>query len=215
MEISEKNHQYITMLADIFDISSSLGIKTFIWGGLSIDIWEGHFLREHSDLDGFVENLIECLESVTSEYVKRGYKVTFNSEFFMLEVEKDLVHASFNPLRINEKTAEWKHIGNDGSVFFPFEWLDGFPRLFYNTKVYTSGIRFEYAVKTKVSMLHPKWQLREKDQIAVKYMEEKLKAENILEENIYKWFWSYNPYWYKQGFDEFFRPTIAYPIQHK
>lgn len=165
MEISEKNHQYITMLADIFDISSSLGIKTFIWGGLTIDIWEGHFLREHGDLDGFVENLIECLESVTSEYLKRGYKVTFNSEILMLEVEKDLVHASFNPLKINAKIAEWKHIGNDGSVFFPFEWLDGIPRLFYNTKVL---------------MLHPKWQLREKDQLAVKYMEEKMEAEKYL-----------------------------------
>ncbi|WMJ90550.1 nucleotidyltransferase domain-containing protein [Anaerocolumna sp. MB42-C2] len=215
MVISKKNQQYITMLADIYDISSSLGIRTFVWGGLSIDIWEGYFLREHGDLDGFVENLTEYVESLTSEYVKRGYKVTFHSEFLMLEVEKDLVHASFNPLKRNGKTAEWKHIGNDGSVFFPFDWLDVSPRLFYNTKVYTSGIRFEYAVKTKVSMLHPEWRLREKDQLAIKYMEEKLKAENICKEDIYKWFWSYNPYWYKQGYDEFFRPTIAYPIQPK
>ncbi|WFR58260.1 hypothetical protein QA584_04115 [Anaerocolumna sp. AGMB13025] len=46
-------------------------------------------------------------------------------------------------------------------------------------------------------------------------MEEKLKAEKILKEDIYKWFWSYNPYWYKKGYDEFFRPTIAYPMQSK
>ena len=64
-------------------------------------------------------------------------------------------------------------------------------------------------------MLHPEWQLKEKDQNAVNYMEEKLKAEKILKEDIYNWFWSYNPYWYKKGYDEFFRPTIAYPMQSK
>ena len=214
MVISEKNQQYLCMLEDIFDISTKLGIKTFIWGGMSIDIWEGYFLREHGDLDGFVENLIENLDVLVSEFRKRKYEITFTSEFSMLEVKKGLVHASFNPLKIDGKSAEWKHIGNEGSVYFPTEWLDQIPRTFYNTKVYTSGIQFEYAIKTKISMLHPKWQLREKDLLAIKYMKGKLEERGISEEEIYKWFWSYNPYWYKQGYDEFFRPTVAYPIQH-
>ena len=45
-------------------------------------------------------------------------------------------------------------------------------------------------------------------------MKEKLDERGISEEDIYKWFWSYNPFWYKRGYDEFFRPTVAYPIQH-
>ena len=64
-------------------------------------------------------------------------------------------------------------------------------------------------------MLHPMWQLRDKDKAAINYMEGKLEAEKIQKDDIYKWFWSYNPFWYKQGYDDFFRPTIAYPIQPK
>ena len=213
--LSEKNQQYLLMLEDIFNISLMLGIKTYIWGGMSVDIWEGQFLREHGDLDGFVENLDAHLDSLMDEYRKRGYDVQYIHAFSMLEIRRGLVHASFNPLKKNGEIAEWKHIGNEGSVYFPTKWLDAAPRLFYDVKVYTAGLLFEYAIKTKISMLHPKWQLREKDQIAIHYMREKLQERNIDEKDIYAWIWSYNPYWYKQGYDEFFRPTIAYPIQPK
>lgn len=203
------------MLDDIINVSSALGLKTYIWGGLTIDIWEGKFLREHGDLDGFTENLEEHLESLMKEYSGRGYAVSYLSDFSMLEIEKGSVHASFNPLKIKGKTAEWKHIGNEGSVYFPADWLDQSPRSFYGVKAYTAGIRFEYAVKTKISMLHPVWQLRDKDRAAINYMEEKMASLNITPEDIYPWFWSYNPYWYNQGYDEFFRPTIAHPLQPK
>lgn len=213
--LSEKNQQYLLMLEDIVNISLMLGIKTYIWGGMSIDIWEGQFLREHGDLDGFVENMDVHLDSLMNEYRKRGYDVQYICAFSMLEIRRGLVHASFNPLEINGNIAQWKHIGNEGSVYFPTEWLDTAPRLFYGVNVYTAGLRFEYAIKTKISMLHPKWQLREKDRVAIHYMQEKLQELNIDEKDIYAWIWSYNPYWYKQGYDEFFRPTIAYPIQPK
>lgn len=211
---SEKNKQYISLLDDIRNISKELGIKTYIWGGMTIDIWEGRFLREHGDLDGFTENLVENLPYLTEMFQCREYEISFNNEFLIFEVKKGIVHASFNPLKRNAGIAEWQHIGNEGSVYFPYEWLDQKPRDFYNTKVYTSGLKFEYAMKTKIEMLHPKWQLRQKDKDAISYMQEKLKGKNI-QEDIYKWFWSYNPFWYKQGYEEFFRPTIAYPINPK
>jgi len=215
MEISEKNRQYLILLDDIYNISSAFGIKTYIWGGFSIDIWENKLLREHGDLDGFIENLTENIDGLIKSYKNRGYEAAFNTEFSMLKVEKDLVHAGFNPLKFNGKTAEWKHIGDEGSVYFPADWLDETPRNFYDVKAYTAGIKFEYALKTKVSMLNPEWQLREKDKEAIDYMKEKLQKQNISDEDIYKWFWSYNPFWYKRGYDEFFRPTVAYPIQSK
>jgi len=181
---------------------------------MSIDIWEGHILREHGDLDGFTENLIENIPQLTTAYDSLGYSTTFDKDFCMLKVQKDLVHAGFNPLVINGGTAEWKHIGNDGSVFFPVNWLDQIPRMFYTAKVFTAGLRFEYALKTKVSMLNPEWSTpRAKDTEAVLYLKNKLIAENITDEDVYKWFWSYNPFWYKRGYDKFFRPAVAWPLE--
>lgn len=216
MNISDKNNQILLMLEDIFNVSASLNIKTYIWGGLTIDIWEGKFLRDHGDVDGFVENLVPCLDELKAAYVNKGYKVSFNEPFLILKIEKGSIHAGFNPLQINDKTAEWKHIGNEGSVFFPTDWLDSEPRDFYKTPVYTSGVKFEYAMKTKITMLNPEWNVpREKDLEAIRYLKERIETENILEEDIYKWFWSYNPFWYKRGYDEFFRPTVAWAIQPK
>lgn len=213
--VSEKNQQYLRMLEDIFQVSQAVGTKTFLWGGMALDVWEGQFLREHGDLDGFTENLVEHLDSLMEEYRRQGYDVQYMHEFSMLQISRGLVHASFNPLKIDGKTAQWKHIGEDGSVYFPAQWLDAVPRPFCGVSVYTAGIRFEYAIKTKISMLHPQWQLREKDRIAINRMKEMLQAQSIAEEDIYPWIWSYNPYWYKLGYDEFFRPTVAYPIQPK
>lgn len=215
MELSEKNKQYLSLLNDIYHISSSLGIKTYVWGGLSIDLWEGHFLREHDDLDGFTEDLTDHLDRLTECYRDLGYEVAFDGEFLMLKIKRGLVHAGFNPLKLNGKTAEWKHIGNDGSVFFPVDWLDERARKFYEAQAYTAGLFFEYALKTKVSMLNPEWQLREKDMASIAYMKSKLQEKNVSDEDIYRWFWSYNPFWFKRGYEEFFRPTVAWPIQPK
>ena len=84
MDISEKNEQYLHLLMDIYDISTSLHVRTYIWGGMSIDIWENRFIREHGDLDGFTEKLIENLDALTVAYENRGYTASFEQAFSML-----------------------------------------------------------------------------------------------------------------------------------
>ena len=133
----------------------------------------------------------------------------------MLEIIKGDIHAAFNGLELDGETAMWRHIGKDGTVYFPKSWLDTEPRDFYGVKVYSAGYRFDYAIKTKASMLTPVWELREKDHLAIAYWEEILRENGENPEDIYKWIWSYNPFWYKKGYDEFFRPTVAYPLQPK
>ena len=216
MNVSEQSKQILSMLKDIFDVSTSLNIKTYIWGGMTIDVWEGEFLREHNDTDGFTENLVTHKDTLKTAYEKLGYEVKFIENFSILRIDKGSIHAGFNPLHRKHKTAEWKHIGEHGSVFFPEDWLDNEPRNFYGVPVYTSGVKFEYAMKTKPTMLNPDWNVpREKDLQAIEYLKGKILSENIKEEDIYKWFWSYNPIFYNNGYDEFFRPTTAWPIEPK
>lgn len=213
--MTDQNRQYLMMMKDLFRAGSDLNIKIYIWGGFSLDIREGRFLREHGDLDGFAENLEENRESLAAALNELGYDTDYNAEFSMLEIRRGPVHATLNPLILNGKIAQWKHIGNQGSVFFPADWLDTAPRMFCGVRVYTAGVRFEYAIKTKVSMLHPTWQLREKDRLAIERMKEELDALKITEDDIYPWIWSYNPYWFHLGYEEFFRPTVASPLAPK
>ncbi len=213
--MTERNRQYLLMMEDLFRAAGELKTKIFIWGGLSLDIRAGEFLREHGDLDAFAENLEEKREELAAVLHGMGYETEYIDEFSMLEIRRGLVHATLNPLKINGKIAEWKHIGNQGSVYFPAAWLDDSPRTFCGVQAYTAGIRFEYAVKTKVSMLHPTWQLREKDHMAIAQMKKELDEMRIAEEDIYPWIWSYNPYWFHRGYEEFFRPTFAWPIEPK
>lgn len=214
-KVSESNRLYLSMMADIHAVNEALGLRTYLWGGLCIDVFEGRFLREHGDLDGFTTDLETHRLPLEEAYTQLGYKVSFNEAFSMLRIEKSGIHGSFNPLRINSGTAEWKHIGDEGSVYFPTAWLDTEPRVFYGVNVYTAGRKFDYAVKTKIAMLNPEWKLREKDLAAVAYLKKQLSAEQVTDEDIYKWFWSYNPFWFKRGYAEFFRPTLAWPVEVK
>ncbi|WBW96467.1 nucleotidyltransferase domain-containing protein [Oceanirhabdus sp. W0125-5] len=214
-DISIRNQGYLEIMKDIYEISNECEIKSYIWGGYVIDILKGSLIREHSDLDVFTENMLEKLDKLKCLYESRGYEIEYFEDINMLEIRKGELHASFNCLDIDGEIAKWRHIGREGTVYFPYKWLDSNPREFYNVKVYTSGFKFEYAIKTKVQMLTPIWKPREKDKVSIKYLQEILHKENVSPDEIYKWIWSYNPYWYKKGYDEFFRPTIAYPLSSK
>ncbi len=213
--LSEKNRAYLDLIADVYEVSAAHSSRTYIWGGLTIDIFENRFLRDHHDLDGFTLNLEDISDRLATAYAKRGYQTKFDREFLILKIEKGGVHAGFNPLEISGDVARWMHIGREGSVYFPAGWLDATPRLFYGSKVYTAGIRFEYAIRTKGGMLNPEWKPRDKDREATEYLERAIERENIRPQDIYEWIWSYNPFWYRRGYTEFFRPTVAWPLSPK
>lgn len=46
----------------------------------------------------------------------------------MLEIRKGNQHASFNPLDRDGNVAMWRHIGDQGTVYFPYSWLDSTSR---------------------------------------------------------------------------------------
>lgn len=208
-DISKSNQSYLEFMKDIYEISAACSTRTYIWGGFAIDIFEGIFLREHGDLDGFVENMMAVLDQLINKYKNRGYNTEFRSNINMLVIKKGNQHAAFNPLDIDGNVAMWRHIGDQGTVYFPFSWLDSIPRSFYNTKVYTSGFCFEYGFRKIVSFLNPEWKEREKDRIAKEYLEIKIKENGIDTTTILKCIWSYNPFWIKKGYNPFDKPTLV------
>ena len=212
MSISEHNRCQLDLLRDIYEVSTACATKSYIWGGLTIDILEGRYLRKHGGIDAFTTNLLEVLDELAVLYEKRGYRTEFLDAFHMLEIRKGDHHASFNRLETDGEVAMWRHIGEQGTVYFPFRWLDDAPRAFYDASVYTSGVKFEFAIKTNVRLLSPEWQLREKDRDAVQYLERIIKKEGISTEDIYKCIWSYNPYWIKKGYEEYAMPMVAWPL---
>lgn len=215
MEISKKNLNYLELLQDIYEISTLSGTKTYIWGGLTIDIFEEKFLREHGDLDGFIANMVSKLAELTKLYQQKGYQTEYVNDIGMFKVKKGDVHASFNSVEFKDDCAIWKHIGDDGAVYFPTNWLDQVPRKFYSALVYTSGIKFEYVIKNNVGMLNPECRLREKDCAALEYLENAIEKHNLSKEDFLKEVWSFNPYWIKRGYKEFMRPTVAWKLEPK
>ncbi len=212
MTLTPNNQRYLDFLKDITTVSAACGTTTYIWGGVTIDIIQGRFLREHHDLDGFTLNLLDVRRSMSDLYEQRGYTVTFRDDFDILVIKKDGLHAAFNRLEIDGEVAMWRHIGNEGTVYFPVSWLDAVPRPFYDIRVYSAGLQLDYALKTHIHLIHATWEPRDKDRIAIAHLEAALAAANLNPDIFLRQIWSYNPYWAKRGYPQYAMPVVAKPL---
>jgi len=201
--LSEKQQFQLELLHDIYAISESCSTRTYIWGGLAMDINEGCFLREHHDVDCFTLNLLDVSHQMEAQFIQKGYSVTFLDGIDVLQVKKTGCGAAFNRLEIEDDIAMWRHIGNEGTVFFPRNWLSDKAYDFYGTGMLISGAEFEYATKANVKMLSPVWELRQKDIASLEYWAKVLKKRNINPESIFHEIRSDNPYWRKRGYEEY------------
>ncbi|KAA3663897.1 MAG: hypothetical protein DWQ04_08470 [Chloroflexi bacterium] len=212
MSLSETQKHHLTLLKDIHAVSSLCSTKTYIWAGLVRDIITGAFLREHSDVDGFTLNLWGLREKMAALYKQRGYTISFVKDVGFLRIERNGVHAVFNQLELDGETALWRHAGNEGTVYFPKQWLSDVPFSFYDMKILVSGIEFEYAIKMFPQLLNPEWKSREKDFDTITWLNKNLDERNINPIKILKRIWSYNPYWAKRGFKEYTMPCVAWRL---
>jgi len=209
--MTDKTKKQLKIIKDIYTVSAELGIKTFLWGGYAIDILHGKLTREHSDVDCFTENLVDNIDALKEKYVSLGYEINmqYYQDYWMLQIKKDGVHASFNTMRNVCGIAHWHHIGPQGTVFFPYEWLDKEPHLFYNTPAYTWGAEMAYIVKTNTKLVNiewAQWEIREKDKADVLILEQIILSKGINIDNAIKKVWSHNPYFFEKGFEECYFP---------
>lgn len=213
MPLSDSNRVQLALLRDIYEVSGLCGTQTYIWAGLVRDIVCGHFLRDHGDVDGFTLNLWQLRDDLADLYRQRGYIVSFLEEFHILRIDRDGVHAAFNRLEVDGETAMWRHIGDQGTVYFPRQWLSDTPLSFYDVPVLISGIEFEYAIKMHPQLLSPTWHGREKDVEAIAWLSERLAERQIAPEDVLPRIWSYNPFWVKHGYPEYALPAVAWPLE--
>lgn len=212
-QLSPSNRAQLALLRDIYEVSRLCGTRTYIWAGMVRDLVSGHFLRDHGDVDGFTLNLWRLRDDLAALYRERGYVVSFLDEFHILRIDRDGVHAAFNRLEVDGDTAMWRHIGDQGTVYFPRQWLVDTPLPFYDVPVLISGIEFEYAIKTHPQLLSPTWHGREKDVEAIAWLSERLAERQIAAEDVLQRIWSYNPFWVKHGYPEYALPTVAWPLE--
>lgn len=212
MDLSVNNQVYLTFLHDIYEVSTACDTVTYIWGGFTLDVVTGHFLREHRDLDGFTRDLLDRLPELMAAYRRLGYDVSFRDDIDMLVIRRGELHTAFNRLEIDGEIAMWRHVGEEGTVYFPVAWLDAAPRDFYGTHVYTAGLQLDYALKTNIRLTHATWELREKDHTAVAQLEAAIAARGLDPERFLKKIWSFNPFWAKRGYPAYAMPVVARPL---
>lgn len=211
MTLSATNRQTLAFLKDIFEVSALCSTRTYIWAGLVRDVCTGEFLRDHGDVDGFTLNLWPLRDEMAALYRQRSYTVTFLEEVNFLKIERNDVHAVFNRLEFDGDLAQWRHVGDFGTVYFPKRWLSETPRRFYDMQVFVSGIEFEYAIKACPRLLSPEWKSRDKDRDALDWLNRVLDEQGLNREEILRQVWSYTPYWVRKGYGEYAAPVAAWP----
>jgi hypothetical protein len=207
--LSDHQCACLRVLQDLYEVSAALGTCTFVWGGLVADILCSEFLRAHHDVDGFVLNLLNVKEKMAARFAERGYAVSYQDIYDLLRIDKCGLHAVFNRLEIDGHRAMWRHVGDQGTVFFPAHWLDAPPRSFYGVPVHISGVQFEYAIKACPRLLNPQWKLRDKDRTALALLEAELDRLGLDRAQVLAEIWSETPYWAERGHPEYAHPIGA------
>lgn len=211
------NKEDIKRISDIIQFSNELNIKSYVWGGYVQDIMEGKILRKHGDIDMFIENMDKNIDSLINKLENKNYTCSYHNDIKMLKLEKDNVKTTINPIIFNNKTAIWKHIGDQGFICFPKEWLDIEFRQFYGINILTSGIKFEYCVRKIIKHMNPNWKIRtrKKDIIANEYYKSKLLENNIEPDELMEKIWGYNPFWLKDGYNGYEAPVLVIGKDYK
>lgn len=209
MTLSPSNQAYLGFLRDIAEVSRACETVTYIWGGMTVDLLAGRFLREHHDLDGFTLNLLDVRDGLMARYGGLGYGVEWRDDIDMLVIRRDGLHAAFNRLEIDGETAMWRHVGREGTVYFPAAWLDAAPRAFYGAEVVCAGAQLDYTLKTCIRLTHATWEPRDKDRAAIPHLERALAARGLDPEVFLREIWAYTPFWAKRGYPEYAMPVVA------
>jgi hypothetical protein len=176
--ISENNTQYLEAMEVMGDFAQGLKTTAYIWGGLSLDIYAGQFLREHSDIDYVIQNLQKLAEQFVDRFCREGWHVRRVLDDSILVVKKDGIKLHLGHIDIAE-IVQWKHNGNNGTITFPVHWLRQEPVEFFTIKVHVVEPEFGYVLKSHPQLMNPEWKPRDRDLVDMRRFAEILSRKQV------------------------------------
>ena len=170
ISLSERNQQkQLDAMRLVEHVSDSLNTLSWIWGGLTTDIYMGRILREHDDLDYLTWNLYLLKLDFIEAFSSYGWQVQIlvNGD---LKLKKDCVKVQLGNVELGEN-AKWTHNSEQGSLFFPASWLKLDSIEFLGMELHVIAPELQYVLKDHPDLLNPNWVLREKDILEKEYLQ--------------------------------------------
>jgi hypothetical protein len=91
MDSTDRDDAFLRLLSDVCDVSRDVGSRSWVWGGLAVDVLRGGLLRDHHDLDCFALDLTEHQGRMIDRFRDLGYEITVLEEFQILRIDRDAV----------------------------------------------------------------------------------------------------------------------------
>jgi hypothetical protein len=177
-----KTDELIAAMQQVEAFSISLNSTAWIWGGLTMDIYQGKILREHHDLDYLTLHLHELFKPLAEKFQNAGWFAQRLSNGD-LKLEKGGVKIHLGHLSIGQ-SVRWTHNGSLGSLYFPVEWVVQAARTFCNIEIHVIAPQLQYALLDHPELLNPDWEPREKDRTAKAYFKTWLTSNGIAVEHL-------------------------------
>lgn len=166
--LHNNNELYLVALRLVARFSGSLHTTSWVWGGFTMDVYENRILREHDDVDYLTLHLHTLIPGFITLFESIGWRTRLLSNGD-LKIETPGLKIHLGHVEFSDRV-RWTHDGENGSLWFPREWLCAHPRRFYDLDTHVVEPEFQYVMLERPQMLNPEWTHRDKDLLAREYL---------------------------------------------
>lgn len=170
--------KYLAAMALVERLSEMLRTEAYVWGGLSIDIHHGQFLREHSDIDYLIVDLHRLADQIQNALRREGWEVKAVLDDHLLIARKEGFKLHLGSIEIGA-AVQWRHNGAAGAITFPLSWLRKEAVSFYGVSVHVVEPELGYVLKTYPTIINPAWTIRAKDEPDLNLLKEMLRQKGV------------------------------------
>ncbi len=179
----QRNRVLLAAMRLVEAISTRLGTTSYIWGGFTLDIYQGHPLREHGDLDYLTVGLERLKPQLAALFARHRWpcKIVDNGD---LSPRRDGFRMQLGNITLDDGV-RWTFNGEKGYVVFPRSWLAPEPIHFCGVDVHVVTPEFEYMVKCCPQIFNPDWHARPRESRALAQLRAMLQARGVEPDHLY------------------------------